>query len=326
MKLDIEDIDWLIARYLDNETTSDEKAMLDEWINSSQDNRRYFVHMVKAWEYSHVSLQDEKYVTKRFSHFEQFLFRRKIRRVIYAVSTAAAVALLIIAIRFIIPGSDESLLSETTDDQKREIVLPDGSVIWLNKNSLIQYPENFKLHRKVYLTGEAYFDVTKNEGQPFVVETSDLTIQVLGTRFVVTDYHEGNVSETVLESGMIKLTAQKTGEELILQPGQMATHDRAMGETSLRPVDAHHFTDWIKDSLVFENTPLKDVFTQLEKWYGIKIICEDAGILQIPVSFSVDTEAKEEILSTLQIVVPFIWKEKTGLGEKTPVITVLSAK
>lgn len=326
MEQNIEDVDLLIVRYLDNEATSDEKTMLDVWINESQDNRRYFAHMVRTWEHSHISLQDEQYVTERFSHFSGLLFKRKIRRVIYGISTAAAVALLLLMIHFIIPSSDGILLSEVTDNQKKEVVLPDGSIVWLNKNSQIQYPEDFKLQRRVHLTGEAYFDVIKNEKLPFIVETVDFSIEVLGTRFVVTDYNEGSVSETVLESGMIKLTAQKTGEELILQPGQMVTHDRVMGETHLQSVDAHHFTDWIKDSLIFENASLKDVFTQLEKWYGIKIVCRDGSILQVPVSFSIDAETKEEILNTLQVVVPFRWKEEPNHGEILSVITILPAK
>lgn len=326
MEQGLKDIDSLIVKYLDNEATYEEKAMLDMWINFSQDNKRYFVRMVKTWEQSHIYLQDENYAGERFFRFRQLLLRRKMRRMVYSISAAAAVALLLFAIRFFMPSSDVLLLSDTTFDQKKEVVLPDGSVIWLNKNSRIQYPENFISHRKVYLTGEAFFDVTENKGQPFIVETTDLTIRVLGTRFVVTDYSEENVAEAVLESGMIQLVAQKTGEEFLLYPGQMVSHDRVLGDTRLESVDAHNFTDWIKNRLVFENTRLKDVFIQLEKWYGIKIECRDATLLQTPVSFTVDTETKGEILNTLQIVAPFIWKEEPNQGERASVITVLPAK
>lgn len=326
MKKEVKDIDSLIVSYLDNEASCEEKAMLDMWINFSQDNKRYFVRMVKTWERSHIYLQDEARAGERFSGFRQLLFRRKMRRMAYGISAAVAVALLIVAIRVFMPSSDCLLLSDATSEQKKEVVLPDGSVVWLNKNSRIQYPEDFISHRKVYLAGEAYFDVAHNKGQPFVVETSALAIRVLGTRFVVTDYSEGAVAEAVLESGLIQLITQKTGEEFLLHPGQMVTHDRVLGETRLESVDAGNFTDWIKSRLVFENTPLEDVFIQLEKWYGIKIECMDDVVLETPVSFTVDSETKEEILNTLRVVAPFSWKLEPDRGERTPVITVLPAK
>lgn len=321
----MKDIDSLIVKYLDNEAADEEKVMLDEWINFSQDNKHYFNRMVKAWEQSHIYLQDEDCAGKRFLHFRQLLHQGRLRRITYGSSAAAAVALIVLAIHFFMPSSVVVLLSEVAFDQKKEVVLPDGSVVWLNKNSRIQYPEDFVSHRKVYLTGEAYFDVTENRGRPFVVETSDLTVRVLGTRFVVTDYNDEEVAEAVLESGKIQLVTQKTGEAFLLHPGQMASHNRALGETRLELVDAHHFTDWIKNRLVFENTDLKDVFMQLEKWYGIKIKCADATVLQTPVSLTVDIETKEEILNTLQVVVPFIWRLEPSQGERSPTVTVLPA-
>ncbi|MFA6701882.1 MAG: FecR family protein [Dysgonamonadaceae bacterium] len=318
----MEDIDLLIVKYLDNEATFDEKAMLENWINSSQDNRHYFIRMVKAWENSHIYLQDETIAEERFFRFGQLLRKRKTRRLAYSLSAVAAVALLVLVIRFFVPAQNVLLLSEATIDQKKEIVLPDGSIVWLNKNSCIKYPKNFKSNREVFLTGEAFFDVTKKNGKPFTVKTEELTVQVLGTRFVVTDYIEGKTAEAVLETGKIKLKVQEKGEEFTLQPGQMVTHNNENGKTQLQTVDTHHFTGWINNSLVFENTHMKDVITQLEKWYGIKIECKNDAILQTPVTITVDKETKEEVLNTLQIVVPFIWEEKPNQGEKASIISI----
>jgi ferric-dicitrate binding protein FerR (iron transport regulator) len=318
----MEDIDLLIVRYLDNAATLDEKKILENWINSSEDNRQYFVRMVKTWEKSHIYLQDDAIAEDHFFRFRQLLHRRKTRRLVYSLSAAAAVALLVLVIRFFVPASNV-LLSEATVDQKKEIVLPDGSIVWLNKNSSIEYPNNFTSNREVFLTGEAFFDVTKNNGKPFTVKTKELTVKVLGTRFVVTDYNDEKNAEAVLETGKIKLKVEEKGEVFTLQPGQMVTHNCENGETQLQNVDVHQFTDWIKNSLVFENTSMKNVITQLEKWYGIKIECTDEIILQTPVTITIDKEAKEEVLNTLQIVVPFIWKEKPNQGERTSIITIL---
>jgi len=319
----MEDIDLLIVRYLDNTATLDEKKILENWINSSEDNRCYFVRMVKTWEKSHIYLQNDAIAEDYFIRFRQLLHRRKTRRLLYSLSAAAAVAFFVLVIRFFVPTSNVVLVSEAPVDQKKEVVLPDGSIVWLNKNSSIEYPNNFTSNREVFLTGEAFFDVTKNNGKPFTVKTKELTVQVLGTRFVVTDYNDEKNAEAVLETGKIKLKVEEKGEVFTLQPGQMVTHNCENGETQLQNVDVHQFTDWIKNSLVFENTSMKNVITQLEKWYGIKIECTDEIILQTPVTITIDKEAKEEVLNTLQIVVPFIWKEKPNQGERTSIITIL---
>ncbi|WP_352421388.1 FecR domain-containing protein [Proteiniphilum sp.] len=322
MRQALKDVDSLIVRYLDNEATYEEKAKLSMWLNFSEENKRYFIRMIKTWERSHIYLQDEERASERFTHLRQLLFRRKVRRVVYGSSAAAAIVLLLLAVRFFMPLSGVSLLTAATSDQKKEVVLPDGSIVWLNRNSTIQYPENFTSYRKVYLNGEAYFDVTNNKEQPFIVETSDLTIQVLGTQFLVTNYSEEMIAEAVLESGTIQLMAGEAGEEFLLHPNQMFTYDKALGETRLESVDATNFTDWINSRLVFENTRLTDVFTQLEKWYGIRIECKDAGVLQTPVSFTIDTETKEEILNILQAVVPFNWKQKQLPGQIQETIAI----
>lgn len=326
MKTNLKDVDSLIVKYLEEEATPEEKAELDSWIYLSQENERYFVRMVKAWEQSRIYLSGEMNANERFSHFRQLIIKRRTRRITYAASTAAAVVLFMLMIQLFMPSSDASLLTVVTADQKKEVVLPDGSIIWLNRNSTIQYPENFASHREVHLTGEAYFDVTDNKEQPFIVETSHLAIHVLGTRFVVTDYNEGEIAQAVLESGKIQLRAGAADEEFLLHPGQMLTYDRALGEARLESVDATNFTGWINNRLVFENTLLTDVFVQLEKWYGVRIECKDVDILQTPVSFTIDTETKEEILNILQVVAPFTWKLEPKQGERPSTITVLPAQ
>lgn len=322
MKQGLNDIDSLIVRYLENEATYEEIAKINMWVNFSNENKQYFIRMAKVWEQSHIYRQDEEYCEKHFARFKQILFKRKIRRISYGVSAAVAIALIVLVIHFFSSNSADTLIYEASMDQKKELVLPDGSVVWLNKNSCIRYPENFISQRKVYLEGEAYFDVVENKNTPFEVETTDLVINVLGTQFLVTDYGEEGVAEAVLESGAIRLATQKTGESFLLQPGQMVSYDKAESKIHLENVDTRNFTDWINNRLVFDNTLLKDAFIQLEKWYGIRIVCDNESILQTPVSFTVDNESKEEIFSTLQVVVPFVWVFESNKGVNNPIIAI----
>src|SRR5690554_55917 len=317
------DIDSLIVKYLENEATHEERTRLDAWIKLSKENKRYFILCVKAWEATNIHFQDGATVARQFHYFHQHLRVRKRRKIFYTISSVAAAILIIFGISYLLP-SDNTLVVVAATDHKKEVRLKDGSIIWLNKNSQVQYPEDFNSLRAVYLTGEAYFDVAQNQKEPFVVETSEFLIKVLGTRFVVTDYDEGSVAETILESGEIRLETQKTGESFLLEPGQMITHDKALSTTTLEVVDASNFTNWVNSGLVFENNRLKDVFIQLEKWYGIRIECNEEALLRIPVSFSVDTETKEEILNTLTWIAPFTWSLETNVDEKYSVITIKS--
>lgn len=268
-----------------------------------------------------MHVQDPAAVSRRYSRFEQRYLPRKRRKIIYTMSSVAAVLLLIIGIYIFLP-SDKPHLVVSTLDHKKEVKLPDGSVIWLNKNSKVTYPEDFTSHRAVQLTGEAYFDVVHNPRKPFTVKTAGLFIEVLGTQFVVTDYEEENAAEAVLKAGKVQVETPQTGESYLLHPGQMVTYDKELSTTRLETVDSQNFTNWVNNSLNFKNTSLKDAFIQLEKWYGIRIECKDTHLLQTPVSFSVDTESQEEILDILTLIAPFTWKHADHEEGKTPTIII----
>lgn len=309
----MEDIDVLIIKYLDNHADASEKKALNDWINISNDNERYFVHMAQIWELSFINLQDSSYAEERFARFQQLLHKQKTRRINLIISSVAAVVLLFFVIQLLTPSFGNDLLSVTTLGEKKKIELSDGSVVWLNKFSSLQYSEKFFQDRTVRLTGEAYFEVVTDREHPFFVRTNNLTIKVLGTKFVVTDYEDDKFAETVLQSGSIHLKTEKSAKEFLLVPGQKMTYDIESGDTQLELVDAHHFSDWTNNRLLFENTKLKDVFIQLEKWYGIKIESTDTELLQTPVSFTLDKEPLSEILFLLQQITNFNWSEKENI-------------
>ncbi|HBK31697.1 FecR family protein [Limibacterium fermenti] len=324
-----ENMDLLIVKYLDNEIDIHEKEVLDRWVSTSKENERHFIRMAKTWEQTIIRLQNERSASEHYMRFQQLLLRRKrkMHKIVYRISAVAAVLLLLSIMHFfVVPSLDDPLLTEVTFNQKKEIVLPDGSVVWLNKNSTLEYRKKFLHDRNVHITGEAYFDVTPDKKHPFTVKASDITIKVMGTEFTITNYSDEASAETVLKSGCIQLTTPKTEKEILLRPGQMVSYDKASGNVELKSVDPANFTGWINDRLVFQNTPLRHVFTQLEKWYGIAIECTDPALLQTPVSFTVDSETKEEILNTLQVIAPFAWKEQNSNNENSSTIIILPMK
>jgi transmembrane sensor len=301
----------LISKYLDNGISSEEKKQLEFWIMQSKENKAYFWEMAKSWEESTIALQDKTIVRKQLIEFFERQKLRKRRTLLKWISGAAAVILLLISLQLFLPNVffGGEILTVSSEDTKKEVFLPDGSQVWLNAHSMLSYSSKFNHSRKVRLTGEALFDVHADQGRNFVVETDNVTIEVLGTLFLVSDRGESSKTETVLESGKINLKLNKSGEELQMKPNQQVVYNHIDGSTIVKNVNAADYTSWRKSSLIFENTRLRDVFIQMERWYNVDIQCNNSDLLNTPVSFTIDEEPLSETLNILEQITSSSWKK-----------------
>ena len=156
------------------------------------------------------------------------------------------------------------------------VQLQDGSFVYLNAGASLRYPTSFANadSRQVFLDGEAYFNVKKNQHLPFVVNTRDMKVKVLGTKFNVSSYHNDNSSSTVLVEGSISIypPSEKISSKdgMLIQPGQMVTshHDGFTVEA----VTAENHITWIEGELYFKNDRFEDIIKKLERHYNITII------------------------------------------------------
>ena len=174
------------------------------------------------------------------------------------------------------PESDQVLNKLSIPFGKRShITLADGSEIWINSGSELVYPSSFdKSKRTVYLKGEAYFDVKENENKPFTVRTSELDIEVLGTRFNVNSYGDNSTIETVLEEGQVQI--EKRGirvfqKELILEPSQKASFSRETKEIELNDIEPKYYTSWKDGYLLLKDEKLEDIVKKLTRIYNKEI-------------------------------------------------------
>lgn len=163
----------------------------------------------------------------------------------------------------------------TSRGEQQQVVLPDGSKVWLNASSTLHYPVSFTgKDRTVELTGEAFFEVAKSAVAPFRVKVRDMQIQVLGTHFNVMGYPDEPVSRTTLVEGAVKITRE--GEEILLGPGEQAeTAYPASGDRSpitlIRGVDPDAVLAWKNGSLEFNNDDLQTVMRKLSRAYDVDI-------------------------------------------------------
>jgi len=159
---------------------------------------------------------------------------------------------------------------------RSEILLSDGSKIWLNADSRISYPEKFTGDsRIVYLIGEAFFDVKKNLQMPFIVKTTKIDIEVLGTRFNVKSYTNDNDIETTLESGKVsvKRVNPETGEltQALIEPNQQVQYNIKTQKFSYSNVDAGKYSSWIEGKLIIDAESFDELVLKLERWYNVDI-------------------------------------------------------
>lgn len=158
--------------------------------------------------------------------------------------------------------------------ESRQVILPDGSQVWVDAGSLLVYPKDFTdtETRTVYLTGEASFTVRKNTEKPFIVKTTYLDVQALGTVFTVASYPADSCTSTILEEGSVKVDV-KAGEHLpaILKPNERLVYSHAAHTVTVRPVDALLYKMERSGYLIYENVSFSHLMASLERKFNVTI-------------------------------------------------------
>jgi transmembrane sensor len=151
-----------------------------------------------------------------------------------------------------------------------QLTLPDGSVVWLNAESSLRYPVAFTgAERIVELKGEAYFEVAKNAAQPFIVQSKQAAVKVLGTHFNVMAYDDENYMKTSLEEGSVLV--MKNGQQQVLKPGEGATIADGGNSIAVASADLTHDLAWKNGQFYFNKTELTTIMKQIARWYDLEI-------------------------------------------------------
>jgi ferric-dicitrate binding protein FerR (iron transport regulator) len=158
----------------------------------------------------------------------------------------------------------------TAKGEQYQVVLPDGSHVWLNAASSLKYPASFASakERKVELTGEAYFEIAKDKAHPFIVNSNKQDVKVLGTHFDINSYSDEPSTKTTLLEGSIQLnntTILKPGEQADLNPN---------GNIAVNEVNASKFIAWKNGKFVFDDENIQSVMRKLARWYNVEVVYE----------------------------------------------------
>lgn len=211
----------------------------------------------------------------------------------------------------------QSLKQEVTDismqqeyavpGQIRTITLPDGSVVWLNSGSLLMYPSRFaEQNREVYLSGEGYFEITKNEACPFLVKTRASQIKVLGTHFNVSAYPEESRIVTTLKEGAIAVELKDSERTFLLTPDEQLVYAPVTGRAFKQRVDATEYISWREDDgLSFYKTPFEQVVNALQRHFKVNIHVANSHYEsnQLTIHLKRD-EPLENVMKLIRMMIP----------------------
>jgi ferric-dicitrate binding protein FerR (iron transport regulator) len=291
----------LFSLYVGRRITSDELSELKKLVNSSG-NDELDKPLRSLWinnEYP-LFLPTEEQELRMTEHIEQAICKRKKRGILpwhkrFVGSLSRMAAILVIglftAISFYLYRDNRSLSvyrdNEITlrisNGQEAEFVLPDGTSVRLNSGSILRYANNFgKNNRHVNFSGEAFFEVEKDEKRPFIVHTNHMDIEVLGTTFNLYAYDGGDLVEMTLLTGSVKASSIRHPEnKVIVKPDEKVVCHTLTGELEVRKANIVYETAWLNGELVFKSETLKRVMEKLERKYGIHIRYEgNSGLLE----------------------------------------------
>ena len=331
-----EDKYWiLISRYLSNELSDTETDELLAWVNENQEHTELLQQMQNAWEQSNNYLQNatqEIDADEAWKSVEQRIFASqqpvKVKRLKPLKWMSIAATLLLLAglswFSFNYYQQNLPIVFANRLDTKQQLLLPDGSKVWLNSGSQISYKKglNTLKLREVDLKGEGFFEVTKNSKRPFLVHTARLVVKVLGTVFNVKAYNNDKTVETTLLKGKVQVELKNNPEKkIILLPNEklIVVNNREPKSvkskegkieyqvTELPDVkpDEVKETAWVDNRILFTNEMFEDVAAQIERKYNVQVVFEDRALRTEQISGLLDKETLKEALGIIELTTPF---------------------
>lgn len=367
MKSDLFEIDDLIIRYLSGATSPEENTILSGWINDSLDNKSYFNSIRNIWlatsqttdvvsahniNPDKFNISTESSIEEEEDSDEALVFRPSVFIRILKVAAVILIALTIGALgnqywvnKHQIAFNDRKMNIETTLGSRAVTTLPDGSRVWLNAGSRIDYNLDFgQKTRIIKLIGEAFFDVKTDSSKPFVVKAGKLAIKAYGTAFNVKAYPEENAITTTLVRGKVVIAGKDNTDKdfaINLKPNDKVAfysdnsqkinalskvHDlnskvQESAPVLLKDINAvkeaeiktELYTSWKDERWVIEKRDVESLLNDFERRYNIKIQIESNEIKKYHFTGTLQNETIEQVLVILRHTIPLKYKVEKGL-------------
>ena len=203
-----------------------------------------------------------------------------------------------------------------------QIVLSDGTKVWLNAETRIKYPKYFIKNSKtrtVFLSGEAFFDVSHNKNKPFIVNTNGINVEVLGTKFNVSSYSsQKNILTTLVEGSVKVIDTTTIKNALVIEPNQQVSFNKIKKHLVSKKVNTNHYTAWMDKRIVFQDIKFEEVLERIERVYNVDIDNRNEAIKKEKFTGEFDVEDINTVFKALSTSIKFTYeiKENTILIKK----------
>jgi ferric-dicitrate binding protein FerR (iron transport regulator) len=355
--MDQSSIEVKIVNALTGQASQEELVELKRWIAESEANRKLYDEYAYIWKISGAVRHKDNFQPDAAWTLLNKQMKMKKWDMLSGVSwkkvlMAAAVLTLVFLAGtrinlFSAKDADVSVLltfAEFTSPygSKSKVKLPDGSTVWLNAGSILRYSSEFNIsHREIYLEGEGFFDVTRDEQAPFVVQTSTITIKALGTAFNVKAYPEESLVETTVEQGAVQLidpaspsrdaTVLRANQKAVVMTGRYSedaeptTDNGQTQETQTGVITAtlaevqvksnvrtEAYTSWKDPRWIIESEELSALAVKLERRYNVHFVFDDEALKEYVFSGKLEDETLEQVLETIKLTSPILYRVKNN--------------
>ena len=306
----------VLLRYISETASEEERIWVDGWLKDDEARENVL------WQLATIdhALRTKKRIAARnsleaFCKVERRIKRlqRKnwINRTYLAAACFLGVLILSTAISYWMQkgtGDEAQIVTvQANAGMRTHFNLPDGTVAYLNSGSVLSYPLHYdKRERRVTLTGEAYFKVTHNPEQPFIVSVANdrMRVKVLGTEFNLQSYNNESIVQTTLVSGAVHIEAVKNGDivsTIKLKPSERAVYDISSGSVSIATVNTDYDTAWKEGRLMFKDMPIPQVLKKLSYFYNVRFDVKDSVINTYRFTGTFENKQLSQILDYLKI-------------------------
>jgi ferric-dicitrate binding protein FerR (iron transport regulator) len=311
-----------LKNFLAGECSEKELAEINTFIHESEENARRLFCMEELYR---LGKNDASVTPERIDRAEKRLFKRieqeeaqRSRRItIGKWRKYAAMTLLVLfaggGLGYWLRSADscgDMIVESATGSAVKEILLPDGTKVWLNNGATIRYAgKPGGKERNVYIDGEAYLEVVKDSQKPFIVQSDVMQVRVLGTTFNFKNDKTHKIAETTLIEGEIEIKGNNNEGMIVLTPGQRAELNKSTGRLTVRQVNARLDAVWRNDLIPFEQADLFTIIQTLERFYHVKIILSPN--VRTDVTYSGVLKKKntiESVLDLLKNAIPINYK------------------
>lgn len=312
------DINWpLLAKYFAEEVTMSEKQMVKDWLNENSEHEQIFEQVKKDLEKINMmkdiqSVDVDGAWDKLKGRITTESGTQQIRtgKTLYIpVLKWAAVILLLLGLSFgafkvvTTPGwlYTKKIQTASVTGSQEEVVLEDGTTVYLNAGSELIYPRRFRGEiRKVRLTGEAYFDVKRDTRHPFVIIAENAQVKVLGTAFNVIAHKSEKIIEVYVERGSVQLSQRDNIQNnVVIEPGYIGMLNNNDQLKKIKNEDANYMA-WKTHRLVFKETQLSEVVKTLNRVYNVNISINGKDVADLKYNGTIENISLQSVLEALQ--------------------------